>query len=275
MENKLSFEISETPVLYNANGETITSKSHKAIIKENGALLSVMKSTYNPMKNEDFMESVNRMAEISGFEIAGYSEFKGGKTVLGHLKNNIENFEIGGHKIKDYLVLGSSFDGTHPFFIGTSTILIRCTNAFSHISQVEKVRHTKSAPKKREELFQALQVYFSDRKKMYNSLEKMMKVKVDRSIIEAAKEYVFKLSKQDMLEGNLSTRKTNQMEMVHLDILGEMHEVGGTAFGLFQGFTKYTTHTANQKDDNKVFGNIFGTVSEVNKRAYQFATSLI
>ena len=149
MKKELSFEIKESPVLYSHDGQTFKSRDHKAIVSENGNLLSVMKSSYNPMYNEDFVKSVERMSEVSGFSLSGYNEFKGGRVVLGFLKNDFDSFNVGGHKIDDYLVLGSSHDGTWPFFIGTSTMLIRCTNAFSQISKVEKVRHTKSAPKKK------------------------------------------------------------------------------------------------------------------------------
>jgi len=42
---------------------------------------------------------------------------------------------------------------------------------------------------------------------------------------------------------------------------------------MFQGVTKYTSHTVNQKEN--VFGNIFGSVAHINKRAYEFTTALI
>lgn len=273
MKEKLSFEIKETPILFDHNGQVMTDTAHKAIVSENGDLLSVMKSSYNPMYNEDFVKSVERMSEVSGFSLSGYNEFKGGRVVLGFLKNNSDSFNVGGHKIDDYLVLGSSHDGTWPFFIGTSTMLIRCTNAFSQISKMEKVRHTKSAPKKREELFQALQVYFAHRKKMYENFEKMMDIKVDEQIVNDAKNYILQISNEDMLLDKVSTRKLNQLESLNMDIISEMNDVGGTAFGLFQGVTKYTSHTVKQKEE--VFGNIFGTVANINKRAYEFTTALI
>ena len=273
MKEKLSFEIKETPVLFNHNGEVITDTAHKAIITEGGKMLSVMKSSYNPMYNGDFMESVERMSEISGFDISGYNEFKSGRVVLGFLKNNSDTFNVGDHKIEDYLVLGSSHDGTWPFFIGTSTILVRCTNAFSQISKMERVRHTKSAPKKREELFQALQVYFKHRQQMYENMEKLMYVKVDESIINDAKDYILRVSAEDRMDNKISTRKLNQIELLTADMITEMEDVGYNAFGMFQGVTKYTSHTVNQKE--KVFGNIFGSVAHTNKRAYEFTTALI
>lgn len=120
METKklaLDFEIVESPVLYKANGDVLKpSNTHKVIYRDDtGDVLSVMKNTYHPMLNQHFTESTEQMKEISGFDIAGYSTFDGGRIVFSHLKNTLEDFTIGGHKIDDYLVLGSSFDGRYPF----------------------------------------------------------------------------------------------------------------------------------------------------------------
>jgi hypothetical protein len=101
----------------------------------------------------------------------------------------------------------------------------------------------------------------------------MMDVKIDEQIVNDAKNYILQISNEDMLLDKVSTRKLNQLESLNMDIVSEMKDVGGTAFGLFQGVTKYTSHTVKQKEE--VFGNIFGTVANINKRAYEFATALI
>ena len=274
MLEKLTFEVKETPVLYDFNGEIITSNTHKAIVKaETGKQLSTMKNSYNTMHTSDFMESVERMSEISGFNKAGYSELDEGRIILAHLKNNGENFEIGGHKIEDYLVMGSSFDGRYSFFIGTSTVLLRCSNQFSKLSRMEKVRHTKSAPKRREELMSGLEVYFEERRDMYRNFEKMREVKVDPEILRMAQDYVLSIDKHDRLDGKLSTRKQNQLNLLHNDMILEMNDLGENVWALMNGVTKYTTHTMKQKE--RTFGNLFGNSANINKRAYEFATSLI
>jgi len=273
MLEKLSFEIKETPVLYSANGETITSKTHKAIIKESGECISVMKNSYNPMYNKDFMESVDRMTDISEFELYGYSELNEGQIILAHLKNTKEDISIGGHKIEDYLVMGSSFNGSYPFFIGTSTVLIRCKNQFSKISRVEKVRHTKSSPKRREELMNGLEIYFSERRKMYETFENLRKISIDPQIIQMAQDYVLDISKQDRIDNKISTRKLNQIELLNFDMITEIEELGSNMWAVLNGVTKYTTHTIKQKESS--FGNLFGTPSLINKKAFEFTTSMI
>lgn len=271
MLEKLSFEIKEAEVLYNAESSLRVSASHKVLYRsDNLATLSVMKNSYYPMFNQHFMETTEKMSEISGFKIAGYSEPSNGVIVVSHLENNIEDFSIGGHKIKDYLVLGSSCDGKHQFFIGTTTELIRCQNQFSRITNLEKVRHTKSAPKKIEELLSTLEVYFKQRKEMYQNFNRMLEYEVDDEVKDLAIAYLLQLDAEEMLEGNVSTRKLNQAEQLDLAMSTEMDAVGHNLWGLFNGGTQYSTHILKQQK-NVIFGNLFGSAADINKRAYNFS----
>jgi hypothetical protein len=269
MLEKLSFEIAESPVIYYPDGQVFQAGTHKVIHQAGNPekVLSVMKNSYKPLYNDDFQQSVERMAEISGFKNCGYSEFDQGRIVIGHLKNNIEDFKVNGYPIDDYLVLGSSFDGRYSFFVGTTTNLLRCQNQFSRISKVQKIRHTISAPIKREELFLSLESYFSNRKKMYENFNRMSEVKVSPEVQKLVQDYIMGISEEDRLEeGKISTRKLNNLDALQRCIFSEMGDVGENMFGLFQGVTKYTTHVLNTKE--KVFGNMFGTADMYNQRAY-------
>lgn len=270
MLQKLTFEVQQSPVLYSIDGETLTSKTHKVISKsESNIPLSVMKNSYNPMMNQDFTETTERMQEISGFSFEGYSEIDNGRIILSHLKNNLQDFSINGNKIDDYLLMGSSFDGRYSFFVGTTTVLLRCKNQFSHITQAEKVRHTKSAPKRREDLMKSLEVYFQARKMMYSNFEEMTKIKVDPILKQKAIDYILQVSQEDRIAGTISTRKLNIMEVLDQNISYEMGDLGQNMWGLFNGVTKWSTHERTQKES--IFGNVFGSNAIVNDRAHDFA----
>jgi hypothetical protein len=170
-------------------------------------------------------------------------------------------------------MLGSSFDGRYPFIIGTSTVLIRCKNQFSKISKLDRVRHTKSAPKRRDELMRSLEIYFNERKKMYQNFERLNTVEIDDKIKREAMDFILKVSKEDRLEGKLSTRKLNQLEMLELAMNTEISDLGLTAWAIFNGATRYSTHTLTQKE--KTFGNAFGNPAEINNRALQFTNELM
>lgn len=269
MLEKLSFEIMESPVLYKVDGKVHNSMTHKVLHRnDNGLPLSVMKNSYTPTLNKHFMETTEELVRISGFENSGYSELNGGQIVISHLKNTQDDLFIGGHKIDDYLITGSSCDGKYAWFLGTTTVLLRCTNQFSKMNQVQKIRHTKSSPKKIDELVRSLEVYFKGRQEMYENFNRMQNVQIDDEIKEAAILYLLKLDEQEMLEGNVSTQKLNQAELISLALDHEIAEVGDNLWGLFNGITYYTTHILNQKE--QVFGNLFGQAGQLNKRAYDF-----
>lgn len=270
MLEKLSFEIKESPVLYDVDGNRLNSKTHKVLYRsDNGMPLSVMKNSYTPTLNQHFMETTDELQRISGFKNCGYSELNGGAIVISHLKNTQEDLFIGGHKIDDYLITGSSCDGKYAWFLGTTTVLLRCTNQFSKMNQVQKVRHTKSSPKKIDELVRSLEVYFKGRQEMYQNFNRMQDYVVDDEIRDAAILYLLKLDEQEIIEGNLSTRLMNRAETVAMALEHEMSDVGDSLWGLFNGMTYYTTHILKQKE--AAFGNMFGPAGQLNQRAYSFA----
>jgi len=275
MLQELTFEAIEAPIFYDVNGQKIQSPEHKAIVRsDDNSALSIMKKSYHPMFNKDFMKSVEQMMAISNFDFTGYSEINGGRIVIAHLKNNKENLAINGHEIKDYLVMGNSFDGSSPFFIGTTTELLRCKNQFSRINRMERVRHTKSSPKRRDELFRALEVYFKQRDQMYQNFNQLTKVQVDEATRKLAADYIMGIKEEDRLAG-LSTRKENQVILLDNRMIQEMNDVGQTAWGLLQGSTYYTTHDMSEKSrERSGFGSLFGKPAEINQKALSFCNNL-
>jgi hypothetical protein len=55
-------------------------------------------------------------------------------------------------------------------------------------------------------------------------------------------------------------------------IVSETKDLGTNLFGLFHAVTHYTTHKV--KGEN-VFGNLFGTVYNMNEKASQFVAELV
>lgn len=268
---KLSFEIESTPVQYLVGKKPFVSNSHKVLFRsDTGSELSVMKNSYTPMLNQHFMETTQRMQEISGFELTGYSEYRGGAVVLSHLKNNQQNVVIGGREIQDYLLLGSSCDGKYPFFLGTSTFIPFCQNQFSRINKMEKIKHTRSAPRKVDELLKSLEFYFLQRKLMYENFERMIQYEVDDEVKQLAIEHLLDVSREEFVEGTISTRKLNQAEQLDLAMSNEMTDCGQNLWGMFNGVTYYTTHLLTDKES--IFGNVFGQKAEMNKKVYEYTS---
>lgn len=274
MLEKLSFEVAESPVLFNAEGRILRSDEYKVIHRsDDNQPLNVVKNSYNMMLNEHFMESVERMREISGFEFSGYSELKGGGLVLGHLKNNLDDFNIGGNKIQDYLLMGNSHDSSFPFFIGTTSVFISCKNQFSKISQTEKVRHTKNSPHRIDQLLKWLEIYFQDRKQLFKQFEIFNETRISMDTAKLAAEALFGITPEMKLLGEVSTRKINQRNAVTDRMAAEMGRLGDNLWGMLNGVTYYTTHDLENKDSG--FGLISGQQAELNAQGYKIANKIL
>jgi len=264
LDNQLTWDV-EKKSLSLLNDSTPISDYTAIVRNDNNHILSIMKDSYLPMTNREFSTAVEKIQEISGFNLTGYNEFKQGRKVLAFLENNIEDFYIGGHKIKDYLLLGNSFDGSTSFFQGTSTILIRCQNQFSKIQVHSKIRHTKQFNAKLDEYYSYLQFYFNQRKELYGFFNQIGNVRVTEKLQEDLINFVLNI---DPKTEELSTRKKNQIENLRLNILSETKDLGDNMWGAFNGITKYTTHDISPKEE--VFGNVFGIQADINNRAIEF-----
>ena len=272
LKKELNWEIKEKKVF---QGDVIgfdEITTHKAITRgDSGSTLSVMKKSYSPMSNSEFMDVVAKMQEISGFKLAGFTEIKGGKKVIGFLENDIVDLFVGGKKIKDYFLLGNSFDGSTSFFTGTSTVLIRCQNQFSQIDILQKIRHTGSISTKLEEYYIYLDSYFAKRKKLYETFEKMGDLSFSEELRERMIKFVLSAEEKDGKK--ISAQKQNQIDALRECVLSEMADLGSNLFGAFNGVTKYTTHELKVKSPS--FGNLFGIQSTINDKAFDFASNLL
>lgn len=266
------WEIERHPISFEREGELITSPDFQILSRsDNNQVLSVMSKRYCPMSVNQFEEASEKMQKASGMELLGYQEFNEGRVLLAILKNG-NPLEVNSYPIEDYLVLGTSFNGAQPFFIGTSTILVRCQNSFSQIHMLSRTKHTTHSYERRESVLNGLEYYFNSRKKLYSNLELMQNVPITD---ETKKIFVNSvLSLPNELPEETSTRTLNRINELYGAIDGETSELGNNLFGLFQGLTKFTTHTLRTKNEAP-FGNLIGTANDLNQKGYDFALSMM
>jgi hypothetical protein len=258
----LDWEILEHPVHVNGN----TADRYKGFVRsDNNELLSVTSATYQPCLNEQFVNTVSRLHEITGFDIHGYSEFQGGRKVMAYLKNT-EPKNIAGFPTDSYMVLGNSFDKTTTFFVGLSNIVIRCTNAFSRIKVGLNIRHNSQLSSKLDDLVRYYQNYISEQERLTSTFEVWQGIKISAELKEMFADHVLDVKE----ENELSTFKKHQKEILMDSIEKETSEMGHNMYGLFNGLTHYTTHRV--LSSNKVFGNSLGHTARLNEKGFVFAS---
>jgi Domain of unknown function (DUF932). len=231
---------------------------------DNGTVLNVAKQSYTPTPNSRMIEVVEKLQDCTGMKLAGYDEFKDGKIILSYLQAE-ENTKLMDWDMKNYMVIGNSHDGTTSFFIGTSDVMIRCMNQFSSVSQKMKAYHSKNNDLKIEQILRYFQTYQQEKLEVEQKMEKMQKVKIDEKIIIALTEKLFRM---ETGQEEVSTRKANLVESFRESVKRETGDLGMNLFGLFHGVTHYTTHVSKSE---KVFGNVIGHSSIMNKQAMEFA----
>ena len=271
MESKtLSWDIVEKPIF--SNDAVLT--SHKAIFRnDTNKLLNVTKQSYTPTSNERFLEVVERMNEITGFPIRCYDEFEGGKKVLAFLECN-EPIKVSGYDFTDYMLIGNSHDSSTGFFIGNSSMMIRCKNRFSKIFRQLQIHHTKNHDQKIEGLLKNFETYMQQRKALFSKMEQMHSIEIDESIKTALVERLVRMSEEEKL-GNeeLTSRKKNLIRNINTCVEKECLALGDTAFGLVQGITNFTTHIRRNREN--VFGNVLGGAARINEEAFRFCEALV
>lgn len=273
LTDNFGWDIQQHPVSFVKEGEVITDNNFKVLSRsDNNQVLSVMSQKYCPMKTEEFENATKRMQEESGMKFMGFQEFNGGATLLSVLKNETP-LSVNKYPIEDYLVMGTSFNGEQPFFIGTSTVLIRCQNQFSSIHVMSRTRHTKFSFERRETVLQSLSTYFNQRQQIYANFEKWQDIKVTEEQKLNFVNHVLMIP--DLMPGDkeLATRTLNRRQELLTDIENESKELGDNIFGLFQGLTKYTTHTLKTRKEAP-FGNLIGTANDLNQRGYRYALAM-
>ena len=269
---KFGWEIEKHPVSFERDGQLITDPNFLVLSRsDNDQVLSVMSKKYCPMTVNEFEEATQRMQEVSQMEFMGFQEFNDGKILLSVLKNG-DPLSVNSYPIEDYLVMGTSFNGEQPFFIGTSTILVRCQNSFSQIHMMCRTRHTKYSFDRREIVLANLETYFKDRQRIYSNFELMEQVTFNEEQKRLFVNHVLSIPDIEPEKG-FATRTLNRRDELMACIEGETSELGNTVFGLFQGLTKFTTHSLTTKKEAP-FANLIGTANDLNQKGYQYALAL-
>ena len=260
----LDWEITERPI-YRQDGSEID--GYKQVIRNDSQqTLHICKGSYTPARNELLMQSAFDLAEKTGFTVAGFDSFEQGRKVLAFLENPNPD-TVDGFKFKDFLMLGNAHDGSSSFWLGNTSVMIRCGNQFTVKNQQFKVSHTTNSTGRIGQLLKAFEIYTKQNNIMYEDFKAFQGIDIDNFLIEKSIQRVL-----DMGQEETSVRKANIYKEVEAAVYKECFEVGKNLFGLFNGFTYYTTHVRRAKE--KAFGNAFDSCQRINETAYQFCKAI-
>lgn len=271
----LTWEVERsTPYTKSVSGLYLPEDGYTALKRDdNGNTLYITRKSYTETKNATFMEYTQRLSEASGFAIAGYAEFDGGKKVLSYLKSD-EDFihKYLGLKSENYFVWGNSHDGSTPLFGGSVNFLLRCSNQYGRIMKGLKVRHTKNHDIRVDEFIRLVASFKAEKEAEAVMMQKMSEIKIDEAILNSLANRLLNLDETKMKEGDVLHPVTGRNKAALMDSLfKETSDLGMTLFGAFNGVTHYSTHTKKSTD---AYGNILGGNMKFNEVGLTFCQEI-
>ena len=131
----MDFEIKQTEVLFNAaneNGCMLNLRNHKEATvlyrSDNNEALSVVSNRYKVVQPHDVLGFYRDLVSVGGFELETAGVLKGGKKLWALAKTGQETMLPGLDKVKAYLLLATSCDGSLATTAFFTSIRVVCNN---------------------------------------------------------------------------------------------------------------------------------------------------
>ena len=134
----MNFEIKQTSVLFNAatdDGNILNLRSNPDATvlyrSDNNEPLSVVSKRYKVVQPRDVLEFYRDLVKAGGFEIETAGVLKGGKKLWALAKTGQETLLPGLDKVKAYLLLATSCDGSLATTAQFTSIRVVCSNTLN------------------------------------------------------------------------------------------------------------------------------------------------
>jgi phage/plasmid-like protein (TIGR03299 family) len=226
------------------------------IREDNNSPLGIVGSDYHTYQNDQLLELLHQISNKTGLELHSGGMFGGGKRVWLQLKSN--DLILPGDKVEGYISGFNSFDGSTSLAFGNSNKTVSCENTFwmAYRSVDSKLRHSSQMIIRIEMILQNIDLLLKEEKNTFEKIKRLGEVKMSEEVKQMVVDLMFDLKKQEQLDTEYSTRKTNSMNRFFVDLNGELKTKEDSLWGLFSGVTKYTTHSMKKTDntENKIFG---------------------
>lgn len=282
-EAGMDWSINDSPVLFNVSTDGMHIRTHadsKVLYRSDTmAPLSVVSNRYQVVQPEEVLHFYKDLVEAGGFELETAGVLKGGKKLWALAKTGQEALIKGGDRVKAYLLLATSCDGTLCTTAQFTSVRVVCNNtlqmAVADKSGSVKVPHsTKFDPKAvKEELGIGLSAW--------DTFIANIKGLSSRSVtgIEATQFFGDLLNEQVIdLEGGLTSKAMQQLTALYSGAgMGSLLPgARGTAWGLLNAVTEYVDHQRRARNqDYRLDSAWFGPGAQLKTKALETAMKLV
>ena len=281
----MDFEIKQSDVLFNAaNGDgnllnlRVNSDATVLYRSDNSEPLSVVSKRYKVVQPHDVLSFYRDLVSVGGFELETAGVLKGGKKLWALAKTGQETLLAGGDKVKAYLLLATSCDGSLATTAQFTSVRVVCNNTLQMAVGASKgaVRVPHSTAFDPISVKQELGLGMSSWEVFMANIKAM----ADRPVNKfEAMSYLVNVLGDPALPLNDQPNQKAIQTVYGLYSGGgkgsDMASASGTAWGLVNGVTEFVdTHRRARSQDNRLDSAWFGTGAQIKQRGFEAAVAL-
>jgi len=281
-EAGMDWTIEQSDVLFNADNAALHIRPYadsKVLFRSDSLTpLSVVSNRYKVVQPHEVLNFYKDLVSVSGFELETAGVLKGGRKLWALAKTGQESRIKGNDRIKAYLLLATSCDGTLCTTAQFTSVRVVCNNtlqmATRDSSGAVKVPHsTKFDPMQVKE---ALGIGFAQ----WDSFMRNLKQLSQRSVspVEADQYLRVVLNEPEYRKDIPNSKVFEKVSRLYLgDGMGSDYSAAnGTTWGLLNAVTEYVDHHRRARNqDNRLDSAWFGQGAQLKQKALEQALTFI
>ena len=281
----MDFEIKQSDVLFNAaNGDgnllnlRVNSDATVLYRSDNLESLSVVSKRYKVVQPRDVLGFYRDLVSVGGFELETAGVLKGGKKIWALARTGQETLLAGGDKVKAYLLLATSCDGSLATTAQFTSVRVVCNNTLQCAVGQSKgaVRVPHSTTFDPAAVKQELGMGMSSWDRFMTDIKAMSNRPVNK--FEAMSYLVDVLGDPSLPLNDQPNTKAIQTVYGLYSGAGkgsDLDSASGTAWGLVNGITEFVDiHRRARSQDNRLDSAWFGMGAQIKQRGYDAALAL-
>lgn len=282
-ESGMNWRIEQSDVLFNADNTALNIRSHadaKVLYRSDTlAPLSVVSNRYKIVQPCEVLHFYKDLVSVGGFELETAGVLKGGKKLWALAKTGQEAKIKGNDRIKAYLLLATSCDGTLCTTAQFTSVRVVCNNTLQMATRdsngAVKVPHsTQFDPNQVKE---ALGIGFAHWESFMTNLKQLSQRPVSPQEVDSFIRTV--LNEPEFTEENVQGSKMFQTVNSLYQGKGmgsELSSASGAAWGLVNAMTEYVDHHRRARNqDNRLDSAWFGQGALLKQKAFNQALALL
>lgn len=240
--------------------------------------INTVKEGYTVSQNDEILELVLRGSEGFGeLSVQKAGSLHGGRKVFIQLAIEGDGI-ISGDRIKRYVTILDSNDGSTSLSIGIGDLTMSCQNQFAKFYKAgeAKFRHSNSMQQKLKQIPNLIELALKESLKQMEMYNHFASCEVSRDLAHKMVKHILGYDRELTSMKDLSsksTRSINIMNSMYDHIEKEMNQKGNTMWGLHSGITSFTTHkqSAPNRDNGRIESTLNGNAYKHNQESLKFA----